>query len=69
MERQNYDSGTKWEPLVGYSRAVRVGSLVFISGATATEPEGGLVGAGDPYAQAFQALKNIKTALEKVAQD
>lgn len=66
MERVRYASGTPWEPLVGYSRAVRSGELVYITGTTATDQEGKLVGAGDPYAQAKQALQNIERALNAV---
>jgi enamine deaminase RidA (YjgF/YER057c/UK114 family) len=66
MKLERFTTGTPWEPVVGYSRAVRTGQFLFVSGTTATGEDGRIVGLGDPYGQAVQAIKNIETALLKL---
>jgi enamine deaminase RidA (YjgF/YER057c/UK114 family) len=65
MARHNIATGTKWEPIIGYSRAVKVGNVVHVSGTTATNENGELVGIGDAHAQTIQTLRNIETALKR----
>lgn len=67
MDRKNYSSGTRWEFIVGYSRAVRLGDSVYVSGTTATNREGAIVGIGNPYIQTIQIIKNIEIALQAVS--
>lgn len=64
MQRKNFSSGTRWESIVGYSRAVRLGDFVYVSGTTATDQEGKIVGVGNSYLQAIQIVKNIEIALQ-----
>jgi enamine deaminase RidA (YjgF/YER057c/UK114 family) len=68
-QRRNYSSGTKWEPVVGYSRAVRVGSTIHVSGTTATDAGGRIVAAGDAYAQTVRVIENLRLALQALGAD
>ena len=65
-ERKSYSTGTKWEPIVGYSRSVRVGNQIFVTGTTATDEHGEIVGVGDAYAQTVQVIRNIERAIQSL---
>ena len=66
VKRESYSTGSKWEPIIGYARAVKVGPFVYVSGTTASGADGNLVGVGDPHAQTVQILKNIEAALKNL---